>query len=215
MSFTDPDIYPAPNWLDELWAVYERHGGVVVGSMLAFNQDWTGRGIHLSKFDTWLPGGPVRPMALAMTGSMLVSRQLLGELGGLVGDELLGDLLLSWRAAQTGVPITFAPAAVVYHDHRSSLAGFLAERWVRGQDFARLRIGHMGWGRGKCLAQLVITWLPLRLVHLVWRVAHNAWRANRLAEFLLTCPWVLAGQSAWLAGEGKVYLKSALGRPTS
>lgn len=208
LAFTDPDISPAPDWLEHLVRAHSEFGGAVVGSMLASNTDWSGEGIHLAKFDIWLPGGVSRPMDLALTGNLLMSRELLESLEGFNGRELLGDMLLSWGLTDRDVPITFVPDAVVYHDHRSSFRGFLKERFERGQDFARLRAGCRTWGRGRRLTQLIVTLLPLRLINLMWRCGSNARRAQMRSAFILAVPWVFAGHSAWLAGEAWYYVRS-------
>lgn len=205
LAFTDPDIYPAPDWLERMVESQAQFGGVIVGSILSHNRDWLGIGIHIAKFDMFLPSGPPRPAALVMTGSLLLPHQLFAELGGFAGGEVLADLLLSWEIQRQGVRATFVPSAVVYHDHQSTAGEFSHERFVRGGDFARLRVGEMGWGKGRILAHLGLTVLPTRLAHLLWRSASCAMRAGQFGDYVMSFPILVLGHAAWLMGEAREY----------
>jgi GT2 family glycosyltransferase len=125
---------------------------------------------------------------------------------------MLGDSLLSWRLSEMGVPIWFVPEAVVEHHHMGTWAELLRERFARGQDFAALRMERGKWSRGRALAHLSLTVVPLRLVRLVWRGLRNAARARLLAEYLRVSPVAITGQAAWLRGEAAAYLRT-LRRP--
>ncbi len=63
LVFTDPDIYAPPDWLENIVAERRQHGGVIVGSLTNYTNSWLDWGIHLMKFDFFLPAAEVRPLA--------------------------------------------------------------------------------------------------------------------------------------------------------
>ena len=122
LVFTDPDIYAPPNWLAKMVRAHEQYGGVIVGSLENATARWLDRGIHLGKFDMFLPGGQPRASGYCATGNMLCSRADFEKVGGFDGDEMLGDLLISWKFSERKIPITFVPAASVRHHHTQGFA---------------------------------------------------------------------------------------------
>jgi hypothetical protein len=65
---------------------------------------------------------------------------------------------------------------------------------------------------GKMLVTLLISLLPVRLVHFLLRVGRNSAQAGLLLDFLRTIPILALGHSAWLLGEVGVYLRRLLRR---
>src|SRR5437588_11367864 len=57
---TDPDVVVTPDWLEKLIATYRATNRPVSGAVASLQRDWLKIGIHLAKFDLWLPGGPAR-----------------------------------------------------------------------------------------------------------------------------------------------------------
>jgi GT2 family glycosyltransferase len=203
--FTDPDVVAAPDWLENLIATYRRVGTPVAGAVASLQRDWLETGIHLTKFDLWVPGGQSRTIPVAASVNFLCSRQLLERAGGFDGREMIGDTLLSWDLIRLGQTLQFAPDAIVYHDHRSSFAGLLHERFVRGADFARLRAARENWNAKRTLAILIVSILPLRLFKLMARAFACSWRGGCVFDWLRTIPVIAAGHAAWLAGESAEY----------
>ncbi|MCJ7512015.1 MAG: glycosyltransferase [Anaerolineales bacterium] len=201
LVFTDPDAYPAPDWLDRLLEAHHRFGGVIVGSVLCHGSRWLDRGTHLAKFDMWLPGGEARGISIAPTVNLLSPRGILVELGMFPGEYMIGDTVFSWRVAGAGYPITFEPRAVVEHHHVSSWLGLLRERFQRAQEFARVRGQLEAWDRRRMIRQLAASLIPIRWANLVVRTFRASIQAGLLWDFVFTLPVVFSAHAAWLAGE--------------
>ena len=212
LVFTDPDIYAPVEWLSRLLSAQERLGGAAAGGLACYGRRWVELGMHMSKFDPWLPGGGERRVDICPTANMACPRSALAAAGGFPEQTMLGDSLLSWRFSEMGVPIWFVPEAVVEHHHMGTWAELLRERFARGQEFAALRTERGRWSRARTLAHLSLTVVPLRLAGLVWRGLRNAARARLLTEYLRVSPVAITGQAAWLRGEAAAYLR-ALRRP--
>lgn len=205
LVFSDPDVYPDTGWLAALVAAHRATGQPVVGALACHGTSWLDHGIHLCKFSKWLPGGRPRPVDMSPTANMLVDRDTFGAAGGFDGDEMQGDALLSWRLLALGHTLWFEPGAVVDHHHLTGLGDYLVERHRRGREFAALRAGDRGFGRGRNLAYLAVSLLPVRLARVTALVAGHAVGAGELRRLLMTLPVVWAGHAAWLLGEARTY----------
>lgn len=209
LAFTDPDIYPRPDWLERLTLAHEKFGGVIAGAIECHDGGLLDRGVHLAKFDSWLPAGLPRSTAIAASGNMLCSRALFEGMGRFPGEHMLGDTLFSWNLTRRAVPITFEPRAVVEHDHRSTFGALMRERFERGREFGELRSRWEGWSAGRNALHLGLTLLPLRLPKHLIRTAANAARAGYGATLVAGFPVIFAGAVAWLAGEAGAYIRAA------
>lgn len=207
LVFTDPDCYAHPDWLTTLLAAHQRSRGVVVGALACHGKRWTDQGIHLCKFSKWLPGGSPRPVDMSPTANMLISRADFQAAGGLPGQELLGDVTLSWNLRGGGRDLLFEPGAVVEHHHIQTVRDYLSERYKRGKMFGDLRCARLGGRRTAALRYLMVTVLPVRLARITALVGAHAWRAGHTGSFLSTLPLVLAGHGASLAGEAVAYVR--------
>jgi GT2 family glycosyltransferase len=205
LVFTDPDVYPAPQWLSRLVAAYRETGGVVVGSLACHGRRWLDLGVHLCKFSKWLPAGPPRAVDMGPSANLLCPRRLFEAAGGFSGDMLMGDTTLSWRLRRDGQVLWFEPAAVVAHHHLDDLPGFLGERFRRGRRFARMRLDWLGGRRSTRLLYLAVSVLPVRLASNLAHAARHAWRAGELPAYAATFPVVALGFAASLAGEAVSY----------
>ena len=214
LVFTDPDIYAPVEWLSRLVSAQERLGGAVAGGLACYGRRWVELGMHMCKFDPWLPGGGERRIDICPTANMACPRSVWAAAGGFPEQSMLGDTLLSWRLTERGVPIWFVPEAVVEHHHMGTWDELIRERLARGREFATLRMERGQWSRGRTLAHITLTVLPLRLARLAWRGLRNASRARLLAEYLRVSPVAITGQTAWLGGEAVAYLR-ALRSPTA
>ena len=210
LVFTDPDIYPSPDWLARLVAAHDSHGGVVVGSFDCHGQRLLDRGMHLCKFSKWLPYGSRRPVDMSPTGNMLVRRDAFDAAGGLPGELFLGDVTLSRALQARGTPLLFEPEAVVEHHHEDTLGTFLRLRFSRGISFGEMRREWIG-GRFRVLLFLAVTVLPVRLTRIAALMAMHAAR-GKWPHWILPFPIALLGQAASLAGEAVAYWRALLGK---
>lgn len=207
LVFTDPDVYPAPDWLERLVAAHEATGGVVVGALACHGERWLDRGIHLCKFSKWLPGGSARAVDMSPTANMLIPRALFEEVGGLPGEQFQGDTTLSWELIRRGHALWLEPRAVVDHHHLAGFLEFVGERFRRGQEFARLRMAWTGGGPWAHLGFLLASALPLRLARNLLLAAGHSYRSGWTGRYLKALPVVVAGFAASLAGEAASYAR--------
>lgn len=215
LVFTDPDIYARTDWLEKMIAAHAERGGVIVGAVGCYNDDWLRRSIHITKFDMWLPGGDPRPVQISMTGSMMIERATFYRLGGFDGSRMLADTLFSWCLEKRGISKTLIPGAVVDHDHDVSLRSFLGERCRRGHEFAELRKAWEAWGPARAAGQLLVTLLPVRLLRLVWRGIASARKSESPGPWVQALPILVLGQGAWLLGELIALLGGLAGRSSA
>lgn len=204
LVFTDPDIVAAPDWLEQIVSAYRSGHRAIVGAVDCSQPYWLERGIHLSKFDLWLPRNRSTGVDIALTANMACDRDLYDSLGGLPGDWMLGDTVFSWRLAEAAIRVRFVPEAVVDHIHVADWKATLKERFLRGREFGQLRISYFGWSRWRVVWQLSLT--PLRVIGLLARIGNHAARSGWLNSYLATFPVILTAQIAWLGGEGAAYL---------
>jgi len=215
LVFTDPDVVAASDWLEKLVATHTRVASPVSGAVASLQRDWLETGVHLAKFDLWVPGGKPRAVPVAASVNFMCSRELISRAGGFDGSEMIGDTVLSWDLKGLGQTLHFDPAAIVYHDHRTNFSQLLRERFVRGADFARLRTEREGWSSAHTIAVLVVSILPLRLAKLILRSLKNATRGNCIFDGLRTLPVIAAGHAAWLLGETTQYWRRLQPRPAA
>jgi GT2 family glycosyltransferase len=205
LVFTDPDVVAAPDWLEKLIDMHRRKRGPVVGAIASLQRDWLEIGVHIAKFDLWLPGGAERDVPIGPTANFLCPRQLLKQAGGFDGREMIADTLLSWELVRLGQTLHFASGAVVYHDHRSTFRQLLRERFARGADFARLRMHRPEWKTACTLVTLAASITPLRVAKLMARSFACCFRSGCTGDYLRTAPLVIGGHAAWLSGEISQY----------
>jgi glycosyltransferase involved in cell wall biosynthesis len=207
LVFTDPDIYPRPDWLERLGAARLATSEVIVGALACHGDRWLDHGIHLCKFSKWLPGGPPREVDMSPTANMLLTRHDFEAAGGLPGDDFLGDVTLSRTLNGRGRLLRFAPDAVVEHHHLQSFRDFLRERYTRGKMHGDLRLGWLEGRKAAALLYLSVTVLPVRLPRILALVGLHARRARQTGVYLKVLPLVVAGHAASLAGEAVAYLR--------
>jgi GT2 family glycosyltransferase len=208
LVFTDPDVYPDPGWLSALVAADSGSGDVVVGSVSCYGDRWIDLGVHLSKFDSWLPGGAHRWIDIAPTVNMLCHRRTFEEIGGFPAEHMIGDTVFSWRLVEAGYRILFAPEAELPHHHLSDLNALMKERIARGEEFGWLRMDRDAWKLSKKVVQLGLSIVPVRWARLIARVARNAATAGMLDDYFRTLPIIMLAQAAWLLGESRAYVES-------
>lgn len=197
LVFLDPDAYPARDWLERLVSAHRAHARAVTGAIACHGPAWLDNAIHMCKFSKWLPGGSARPVDVAPSTNLLVSRRDLEKAGGFPPTPFLGDVELSRWLCASGEPPWFEPHAIVSHHHLGGFASFLRERISRGRGYGALR----GTWKGAGTAALLLLSAPLRLARILWLVRGHARLAGQEAVFRSGFPVVLAGHAAFLAGE--------------
>jgi glycosyltransferase involved in cell wall biosynthesis len=120
VAFTDDDCVPGPGWLAALSAAAAR-AGMAQGQTVPDPAQAAGRGPFSRTLEVREETGYYQ------TCNMAYRRDVLERLGGF--DERFRyptgeDTDLAWRALEDGASAEFVPAAIVYHDVRSS--SFLA-----------------------------------------------------------------------------------------
>jgi GT2 family glycosyltransferase len=211
LAFIAPDEYAHPRWLERLVAAHQASGATICGALACAGTRWLDRGVHLCKFSRWLPAGAPRGLDVSPSGNMLVAREVFEAAGGFPGELFLGDVELSRRLRRLGGTIRFEPSAVVEHEHLASLAGFVRERVARGQLYGRLRCSWVEHRRGAVALHLFASAVPLRLLRILALVAAHAGRAGQLRDYAWTFPVIVAGELAWVAGEGVSYARCLRG----
>lgn len=210
LLFTDPDTYPAADWCARMVAAHRETGHAVVGALECWGGRWLDRGIHLTKFSKFLPGGRPRPVDTAPTAAFLCPRALFESCGGFQGDAFQGDALFAWRLLAGGETLWFEPRAVTEHHHRTDFREFLGERFRRGVELGHLRAAARHHRRRDDLRFLLVSLLPLRLARILFLVAGHVLRASWGFRLLATLPVVAAGHAASLLGESRAYAERLL-----
>jgi GT2 family glycosyltransferase len=205
LLFATPDIYACPNWVEQLMAVQLSRPGIVTGAILSHEHDWLNMGIHLAKFDMWLPGGPVRPIAIGTGSATLMSRARFEQAQGFDENYFIGDTALSLKLAHMGIPIWFVPTAIVKHHHIGTWRDLLLEMYTRGHEFGQLRIESGHWSKLRVLLFFFISASGIRLPKILVRVLMNASRARQLSDYIRTFPVIASAHVARLAGETRAY----------
>ena len=199
LLFTDPDIYPRAGAVDELCRIQAERGGAVVAALACHGHGYVDRGAHGAKFDLWLPRPGVVRAELGPTAGLLVTRADWQRVGGIPGGWL-GDTVFSWALAEAGVPLHLAGEAVFEHDHGTTLAALLRERFERGRAFAPLRRTR-STTRAARRMDVAATLTLVRPARVAYRSASAAWRHLRPVGGARDASVVAAAQLAWFAGE--------------
>ena len=199
LLFTDPDIYSERDAVEALVRAWERDGGTVFASVVSHGTGWLERGLHLTKYDSWLAGGPAREIDLGPSSGLLCTREAFELVGGFRSDLMIGDTVFSWALRDAGISLRLEPAAVFRHDHVQGWRDFVRERFARGREFSGLRrAGEPGRMKAYDVAVSVCMARPARVV---WRAVSNARQAGQLRDAVVTLPVVVTGTLAWFAGE--------------
>jgi len=206
--FTDPDIYPAPNWLERLVLCHQQTGYAVSGSVTCFGKHWFEWGVHFCKYHGSLPYKPAGPVGSAASANLLLTREMYEAAGPFKDDLFSGDYLLTSALGARGYTIWFEASASVSHHHRVTWRKYVAERYTRGKDFGRMNAREVRWSKLRLMLWLMISVFPVRLVRLLTRTARTAQRGSVLHLYLSTLPVVALGFAAWLAGESMAYAKT-------
>ena len=209
---TDPDLLFPPDWLERLVNRHREAGFAVTGGVTCFGARLFEWGVHFCKYHESLPSKPAGPAALAASANMLLTREMLEAVDDVPVDAYCSDYLFTRTLVGCGFTLWFEPDAWVNHHHITSWKEYVAERFIRGVDFGRMRAEREKWSRWRILLWLLISIFPVRLVRLLAGTARSARRGHVLGKYLSALPVVAVGFSAWLAGEARAYA-AGLRRP--
>lgn len=199
LVFTDPDVVPAPDWLERMLATAEA-GDPVVGALGCVGDRWLDRAVHLCKFSKWLPGRPASEVDMGPTANVAVARADFETVEGFGSERLLGDVELSRRLRGLGRTLRFASGAVVDHHHTHTFGSFLKERFVRGIDAGRYRSAHETGARhwAVLIGSLL---MPVRCASNLVHCARHAAEAGWMRSYVLGFPVVALGFAGSVLGE--------------
>jgi mycofactocin system glycosyltransferase len=166
VAFLDSDVTPVPGWLGVLRRHFDDPAVGVVGPRVLGGEprpddSWLCRyEAARSSLDLGPHPGPVQPLgrvAYLPSAALLVRRSALGDTPGACAgfDERMRvaeDVDLVWRVHHAGWRVRYEPAAVVRHDHRTSLGPWLRRKAYYGTGAAPLASRH-----GSDVAPLVLT----------------------------------------------------------
>lgn len=212
LVFTDPDCTVAPDWLDELGRSFAAGHRAVIGAFACGAGSALGRAAHLSKFWLWLPGGSDRPAVGSPSGNFAVERTAFEAAGGFSEEYISADTAMGDRLRRLGIPVHFNPRAIVTHHHAVTWDGFRRERRERGRDYARMRIADPEWSRARSVA--LAAGVPILTLTHVARVLRRGTAAGFGGWIPAALPGVVAGEFAWMAGQGEAAFNHLLGRRT-
>jgi glycosyltransferase involved in cell wall biosynthesis len=204
---TDPDVYPAPDWLERLVALHRRTGSAVAGSVACFGRRFFDWGVHFCKYHASLPGRPAARVDSAASANLLLTRKMYKTVGPVPDDSFSSDFVFTQALVARGFGLWFEPGARVSHHHLVGWREYIVERFVRGKDFGRSRAVRGRWSKARLGLWLLISVLPLRLTRLLLRTGRTAQKGGVTGLYLRTLPVVAAGFAAWLAGEAAAYLR--------
>ncbi|HLF34019.1 MAG TPA: glycosyltransferase family 2 protein [Cyclobacteriaceae bacterium] len=207
LIFTDPDIYAPVSWVKTLVEYYHTNNAVLSGSILCHNAEWSKIGIHICKFDSWLKAGREREISICPTANMLCRKDVFQKTRNFNETEMLHDAMLSWEMRNNGERIFFVPEAYVYHDHTCSIKRFIFERFLRGDDFGRIRSEISKFGLMTSLFFFVISIFPIRFLKQYLRIGYHCVISGNTINYILTTPIILIGVYSWLWGEARAYTR--------
>lgn len=125
VAFTDDDCYPAPDYLDQIWDVFQTESiGFLGGRILLYDPTDFPITIQLRTDKVELEPGFLIPAGLIQGANMAMRKHLLNALGGF--DEMLGagtpfpseDLDFTSKALAAGFRGVYHPGPTVHHHHR-------------------------------------------------------------------------------------------------
>ena len=140
IATTDDDAEIFPNWVTLMKQAHRDHpeAGAVGGPVIATYKDsLVERAADLITFPAWPEARYARTLP---TVNISYKREVVDRLGPF--DETLfcgEDVDYNWRVQQLGYKIYFDPRIKVYHQHRTTLNGFLTQHYMYGRAYYLVR----------------------------------------------------------------------------
>ncbi len=202
LVFTDPDMTADPRWLELLVSAH-RDGRTVVAGGVGCPRGYWSRSVHFVKYGWWLPGGELSARPQLASGNFSLGRTLFRDAGGFPSRYWAGDTELSERLSGMGHVLWLLPAAMTTHLDVAGPREFLRERFERGYDFGRARLGRQGWPRSVCVVRLLA--MPAIPAVMLARSGRYAAQSRQLPAWAASLPVVLAGLLSWSLGEARAH----------
>ena len=210
IAFFDSDCVADPGWLRHLASAHEVNvagaGGSVVNANPASLVGWAS---FLMEFSRLAPSSP-RRLVSDIVGCNCSYKRWVFERYGLYhdGDYAGDDMLFNRRLILAGERLLFEPRAVVHHQNREDLGGFLRHMRHLGEGVGMVRLldgmPHAYLARTLWMAAAAY---PYRVGRIAWRALRkhprDAWRLP------LVMPLVAAGFLAFSRGEMGARRKAA------
>jgi len=202
IAFFDSDCVADPGWLRHLASAHEVNvagaGGSVVNANPASLVGWAS---FLMEFSRLAPSSP-RRLVSDIVGCNCSYKRWVFERYGLYhdGDYAGDDMLFNRRLILAGERLLFEPRAVVHHQNREDLGGFLRHMRHLGEGVGMVRLLD-----GMPHAYLARTlWLPAAAYpYRVGRIASRGlrWHSRDAWRLPVVLPLVTAGFVAFTLGE--------------
>ncbi|MGI9126443.1 MAG: mycofactocin biosynthesis glycosyltransferase MftF [Mycobacterium sp.] len=150
VTFLDSDVLPRRGWLEALLGHFcDPAVALVAPRIVAMHPGQTAVGRYeaaRSSLDLGhreAPVLPYSPVSYVPSAAIVCRRSVVLGVGGF--DEALHsgeDVDLCWRLVESGSRLRYEPVALVAHDHRTELAGWLSRRAFYGGSAAPLALRH-------------------------------------------------------------------------
>jgi GT2 family glycosyltransferase len=138
LAFTDDDCIPDPNWLNELLAVLDHSPEHLVGGQVvnaAVDNRFSSASQQISDYLLrYLNNDPRHPVFF-LSNNIAMSAKLFHSVGGfhtsfpVAGGE---DREFCHRCLRLGFGMTYAPAAIVHHNHRLTFTSYWRQHFGYG-----------------------------------------------------------------------------------
>ena len=201
LVFTDDDVLPEPDWLEQL--VGAAGDDTAVSGSIVNGTPTSPVGTAEYILDR-LDLSPSRPAGIGPwhgdTANLLIPRQLFDRFGPFSEQAVGGtDTLITTRLHQAGA-LTFQPAARVAHLNRTSLRAMLRVQYLRGRIAAQL-----GRGTGPHPAKVLLVHPILAPVAAAGRLYSiyrrtSRWAPHDLTRTVLLTPLLVVSLVVWAAG---------------
>jgi glycosyltransferase AglE len=202
LAFVDSDIYPAPDWIEQVVRGAASGRDLVCGSIDNANAgSAVSRAEQLLMFSEFLPQTPERAMWFALSGNLVMHRSTYERFGPFVEVRAAEDLLFSRRLVLAGGRILFTPAMRVFHDNRRRVRPFLRNQVVLGTYTAMARrVVPFEDSSSRLLFLALLPVAPAaKIAKIAWRLAR--WCPWQLLALARSFPLVLLGAFAYGIGQ--------------
>lgn len=150
VAFLDSDVTPRRGWLEALLGHFcdptvALVAPRIVGLEQSDNVIARYEAVH-SSLDLGLREAPVLPLSTVSyvpSAAIVCRASTIRAVGGFDETMLAGeDVDLCWRLVETGARLRYEPIALVAHDHRTELRGWIARKAFYGGSAAPLSVRH-------------------------------------------------------------------------
>ena len=204
VALTEDHCIADENWVETLTQSAHSDADVVGGGMDNARRsravDWAAYFAEYGFFSADRPEG-TSGTPLLTGANVAYTRDVIADVIGWAEDGEWENVAHN-RLVARGSMLRFARTAAIYQNQTYSVAGFCADRYEHGRDYARKRLAEEPGAR-RWFLLLASPLLPLLLT---WRVARAAAR-GRWGTFLRALPATVLFLTAWSVGEAAGYMR--------